>query len=484
VITPTRDDSWVASLSGAIGGPLGDHALTGRSWWTPIRVMLLMVVVVSALGVLADQPCRADDWTSNRQYTAACYSDVPHLFRLRGLDDGYVPYLDDPADHHNSYEQVEYPVLTGALMYAESLVVPKSWALNDRARFFYDVNAVVMALLAVILVWATALTAGPRPWDAAMVALAPGLLLTGTLNWDLLAVTLTGLSMLLWARRHPVWAGVFLGLGASAKLYPALLFVALFIVCLRAGKLRAFAMALGGGLAAWLVVNVPVMLANFSGWSHFYVMSRERGSDFGSLWLVLSALHGPWSQLTIPQINALGATFFALGCIALVGVGLAAPRRPRYAQLAFIVVVLFLLVNKVNSPQYVLWLIPLAALARPRWRDFLLWSAAQVVYFVAVWWYIIEITNPGKGLPVGGYNAAILLSLVTTTIYAGLVVRDIMRPECDPVRSSTGRDDPGGGVLDEAPDVVTTSSRVLQSSGGSDRDQVENPLRSDMPSAE
>jgi len=317
-----------------------------------------------------------------------------------------------------------------------------------------------------------------------MVALAPGLLLTGTLNWDLLAVTLTGLSMLLWARRHPVWAGVFLGLGASAKLYPALLFVALFIVCLRAGKLRAFAMALGGGLAAWLVVNVPVMLANFSGWSHFYVMSRERGSDFGSLWLVLSALHGPWSQLTIPQINALGATFFALGCIALVGVGLAAPRRPRYAQLAFIVVVLFLLVNKVNSPQYVLWLIPLAALARPRWRDFLLWSAAQVVYFVAVWWYIIEITNPGKGLPVGGYNAAILLSLVTTTIYAGLVVRDIMRPECDPVRSSTGRDDPGGGVLDEAPDVVTTSSRVLQSSGGSDRVQVENPLRSDMPSAE
>jgi uncharacterized membrane protein len=437
---------------------------------------------VSALGVLADQPCRADDWTSNRQYTAACYSDVPHLFRLRGLSDGFIPYLDDPADHNNSYEQVEYPVLTGALMYAESLIVPKSWSLNDRARFFYDVNAVVMALLAAILVWVTALTAGPRPWDAAMVALAPGLLLTSTLNWDLLAVTLTGVSMLLWARRHPVWAGVFLGLGASAKLYPALLFVALFIVCLRAGKLRAFAMALGGGVAAWLVVNVPVMLANFSGWSHFYVMSRERGPDFGSLWLVL---RGPLSQLTVPQINALAATFFALGCIALVGVGLAAPRRPRYAQLAFVIVVLFLLVNKVNSPQYVLWLIPLAALARPRWRDFLLWSAAQVVYFVAVWWYIIEITDPGKGLPSGGYYATIVLSLVSTTIYAGLVIRDILAPEHDPVRSSTGRDDPGGGVLDEAPDAVTTASRVLQPrSSGDDMTgpaHAAKPLSSDMP---
>jgi uncharacterized membrane protein len=150
------------------------------------------------------------------------------------------------------------------------------------------------------------------------------------------------------------------------------------------------------------------------------------------------------------------------------------------------VVVLFLLVNKVNSPQYVLWLTPLAALARPRWRDFLLWSAAQIVYFVAVWWYIIEISDPGKGLPEGAYLAAIVLSLASTAIYACLVVRDIVRPGHDPVRSSTGRDDPGGGVVDEAPDAVTTSSRVLQSSRGSGAGAAHaaKPLRSDMPSEE
>jgi uncharacterized membrane protein len=368
-------------------------------------------------------------------------------------------------------------------MYAESLVVPKSWGLNDRARFFYDVNAVVMALLAAVLVWATARTAGPRPWDAAMVALAPGLLLTGTLNWDLLAVTLTALSMLAWSRRHPAWAGLLLGLGASAKLYPALLFLALFIVCLRAGRMRAFGVALGSGLVAWLVVNVPVMVANFSGWAHFYVMSRTRGADFGSIWLVFSDTHGPLSRLTVSQINTLAAMLFAFGALGLVALGLGARRRPRYAQLAFLVVVLFLLVNKVNSPQYVLWLTPLAALARPRWRDFLLWSAAQLVYFVAVWWYIIEIGNPGKGLPEGAYLAAILLSLASTAVYAALVVRDILRPWHDPVRASTGRDDPGGGVLDEAPDVVTTSSRVLQSRSGSGAAPAHaaKPLSSDMP---
>lgn len=480
VVAPSQDDPWVGSLSGLIGGPLGRFALTGRSWWTPIRVMLLMVVVTCSLGVLADQPCRADDWTSNRQYTAACYSDVPHLFRLRGLAQGFVPYLDDPADHHNSYEQVEYPVLTGALMYAESLVVPKSWVLNDRARFYYDVNAVVVAILAVFLVWVTALTAGARPWDAAMVALAPGMLLTATLNWDLLAVALTAASMFLWSRRHPAWAGVLLGLGASAKLYPALLFVALFIVCLRAGRMRAFAVAAGSGAAAWFAVNVPVMLANPSGWAHFYVMSRERGADFGSIWLVLTDLHGPLSRLTTPQVNTLAAMIFAFGCLGLVALGLGARRRPRFAQLAFLVVALFLLVNKVNSPQYVLWLIPLAALARPRWRDFLLWSAAQFIYFIAVWWYILEIGDPGKGLPEGGYMVAVLLQLGATAAYAGLVVRDVLAPSHDPVRSSTGADDPGGGVLDNAPDVVTASNQVRQRPR---REPVHaaKPLTGDMP---
>jgi uncharacterized membrane protein len=481
VVVPSRDDPWVAALSNVIGGPLGRLAITGRSWWTPIRVLLLMVVVTSALGVLADQPCRANDWTTKAQYTAACYSDVPHLFRLRGLAQGYRPYLDNPSDHGNTYEQVEYPVLTGGLMYAESLVVPKSWQLNDRARFFYDVNAVVMAVLAVFLVWATALTAGPRPWDAAMVALAPGLLLTATLNWDLLAVSLTAASMLLWARRHPAWAGMFLGLGAAAKFYPLLLLIPLFVLCLRAGRLRAFGTTLLTAALAWLAVNLPVLLANPTGWAHFYVKSRNRGADFGSFWLVLSNLHGRLSTLTTPQINTLGATLFALGCLALAALGLMARRRPRYAQLAFLVVVLFLMVSKVDSPQYVLWLIPLAALARPRWRDFLLWSGAQVVYFVAVWWYIIEISTPGKGLPVGGYNLAILLELGSTAAYAALVVRDVLQPENDPVRSSTGRDDPGGGVLDEAPDLLTASHQVGQKSRN-DPDHAANPVTGDIPS--
>ena len=42
---------------------------------------------------------------------------------------------------------------------------------------------------------------------------------------------------------------------------------------------------------------------------------------------------------------------------------LAAPVRPRVAQLAFLLVAGFLILNKVWSPQYSLWLVPLAVLA-------------------------------------------------------------------------------------------------------------------------
>jgi uncharacterized membrane protein len=451
IVRPTQDDPVVEAASTLIGGPWGRHAERGHSWWTPIRWLLLFTVVTCGLGVLADQPCRADDWTSNRQYTAACYSDVPHLFRLRGLAQGFIPYLDDPAQHHDSYEQVEYPVLTGALMWMESLPVPHGWPLNDRARFFYDVNAVVMTFLALIVVWATARTAWPRPWDAAMVALSPGLLLTAGLNWDLLAVAFTSLALLAWARRHPVWAGAFLGLGAAAKLYPALILLALFVVCLRAGRGRVFLRTLAAAVLAWLVVDVPVMIANFDGWVRFYQMSRDRGADFGSFWLVVD-LHQ--RVLTTPVVNAAATGIVLLGAALIVRLGLTAPRRPRVAQLAFLVVSLFVVTNKVVSPQYVLWLIPLAVLARPRWRDFLWWSAAQTAYFFAIWWYVIEITNPGHGLPAAGYVPAVLLELTSTVAFAAFVVRDIRDPSCDPVRTSTGLDDPGGGVVDGVADAI------------------------------
>jgi uncharacterized membrane protein len=142
--------------------------------------------------------------------------------------------------------------------------------------------------------------------------------------------------------------------------------------------------------------------------------------------------------------------------VGIAALALTSAQRPRYAQLAFLVVAAFCLTNKVYSPQYVLWLVPLAALARPRWRDFLIWQAGEVVYFMAIWYFLQQYGSDNKGLPYGWYLAAVVTHVVATAYFAAMVVRDILEPHKDPIRSDgvpEHEDDPGGGVLDLAPDV-------------------------------
>lgn len=105
-----------------------------------------------------------------------------------------------------------------------------------------------------------------------------------------------------------------------------------------------------------------------------------------------------------------------------------------------------------------LWLIPLAALARPRWRDFLIWQAGEVVYFLGIWFYLAYTSSADKhqGLPVEGYQLAIIAHLLTTLYLCAVIVRDILMPERDVVRRD-GSDDPSGGVLDGAEDVFVLS---------------------------
>ena len=99
----------------------------------------------------------------------------------------------------------------------------------------------MLALFLVAGVLATAYCAGPRHrWTALLVAFSPALILSAFINWDLIAMGLMMMALAAWAARRPVLAGVLLGLAIATKFYPVVVLWPLFLLCLRAGRMRAF----------------------------------------------------------------------------------------------------------------------------------------------------------------------------------------------------------------------------------------------------
>ena len=488
-----------------LGGLPGRHAQPAVGWWTPLRVLFALTLLTMTLAWAQKAPCRDGLWAQDRQYRLLCYSDVIALYGSEGLVAGRTPYVDVP---------VEYPVGIGAVMAAASAAA-RWWPVAERYPAFYGLTWVEMAVAALALVWSTALLAGRRRWDAAMLALAPALVVHAMTNWDLAAAALAGLAMLAWARRRPVLAGVLLGLATATKLYPALFLVPLLALCLRADRLRSWALTAAASLATVVLACLPAYVAAPafaagpdgalvavapSAWSQllaggpgafmaalaphrggganallrFVDLNRTRPANWDSLWFVLQHVTGHPLDRVGPIDGApgrLNAAVFAgllLTMAAVVVLALRAPRRPRLPQLYFLALVGFMLTNKVHSPQYVVWLLPLAVLARPSWPAFLAWQATEVLVLPAEWYFFVGLAHPGPypgaGLPEGWFLLAVLARDAAMLSFAALVVRDIWAPERDRVRA-VDVDDPAGGPLDGAPDRLRLPGWLARSPG-------------------
>ena len=430
MVAPTREDPFVRALARGIGGVAGRRIRNGSGFWTVQRILLALLCLGFVVALWQKAPCHAIAWPRGDATGWFCYSDVPHLYRERGLAEGNVPYFET-----GPYQVLEYPVLIGFVMWITAAIARTAGSVDAGAVRFFDLTALLMIASAVVTVLVMVRLLGRRPWDAAMFALAPVVVLSGLINWDLIAVALTTAALLAWARRRPVLAGVLIGLGMATKLYPLFLLGPIFLLCLRTRRGRELAHVLVATVVTWAVVNAPVFLGAREGWQEFWRFNDQRDGDFGSVFYLLELAGRP---LDAGLIDALIFALFASACIGVSWLALAAPRRPRLAQLTFLVVAAFLLVNKVYSPQYALWLLPLAILARPRWRDFLIWQAAESVYWLAIWMHLSGFLAGGAGR---FYYLAVFAHIAGTLWLAALVVRDALRPERDPVRQ-TGDDDP------------------------------------------
>ncbi|GLH95226.1 glycosyltransferase family 87 protein [Phytohabitans aurantiacus] len=463
---PAQSDPFVRGLSQAIGGPLGEHAAGrdqpdgwGGRFWSAARIVLALTCLTLALHWVQKSPCRDGAWADHIQYTKFCYTDVLALYYAEGLNEGKVPYRDHP---------VEYPVVTGYFMGALGLPVHalgESRPELNQALWFYDLNALVLSALAVATVGVILALRRRRPWDAALFALSPALFVTATVNWDLLAIGFFAFGLYAWVKKRPVAAGILLGIAGAAKMWPLFILGPLLVLGLRTARLRPILTTIGTAIATVVLVNLPVALPYRENWDRFFELNTERPIDWGTFWYIGRYLDGKWnsgnagdqgpfqwlSNHVDPQLNYLTYGLFGLCCLGVAALALFAPRKPRVAQLAFLVVAAFLIFSKVWSQQFVLWLLPLAVLARPRWGAFLAWQIAEVLYFVSFYGELLGASGK-QVFPEGVFVLAASLRLITVGVLCGLIVRDILKPEQDRVRD-TYEDDPDGGFFDGAPDA-------------------------------
>ncbi len=455
---PSREDPVVASLSEVVGGPVGDHA-GGRRWLTPVRVLLLVTALTFAIGLVSKSACAADDFDRGPGASARlCDSPVADDYVGLGLVELAWPWSDDAGTRVRWPATDQQPVV-GYVAYLAARathVVTGGPDLGPRYRasagslgdeddgrhdgldgridherlVFTAGVALGLAVLALLTTLALAAARGRRPWDAAGFAAAPVLALAGVTSWDLLSVAAAAGALWAFSRGRLALAGALVGVGAAAGVWPVLLLVAALVVAHLHGRAVELLPAGVTALATWGLLNAPAFLSGRAAWEGVWRQAADRGPEAGSWWTVLDGLTGISDR----------PAFLGAAAMVLVWTGAVvvlcrwAPAPPRLSQVAFLLVAGVALLGVTYRPEQALWLLPLAALARPRWRDLLIWQAGEALWLATASWQQGGFLEPGGGGEGGFAYVAILVRVITTAWLVAMVVRDVTRPERDVVR--------------------------------------------------
>jgi hypothetical protein len=357
------------------------------------RVVLLLALLASLLSFAKFNHCPNTGWQSPDQYVHACYSDIPALYGERSLNKGVWAYS-------SGADSVEYPVIQGAVMWFTAKVIPHG--INN---YFYG-SALLLALLFIFI---SLLVFRMKPEFGYLLPLAPAAVASLYINWDLWAIATMLLAIYWFDRKADVASAVALGIAVSTKFLPIFLLIPIAIIFFRQERISKFFKYSAISAATFAAINLPVALTTPEGWWRFYDLNLNRGSDWGSVWYALSNL-----GIDLTHQNYLSVLCLAIGLTALTIFLLQLRTPPTLAHTAIFVMIIVMAVSKVYSPQYVLWLTPLAIIAMIDKREltvFWFWQGAEVMYHVAIWQHLAQVTGAKFGLPVVAYSVITLIRI-------------------------------------------------------------------------
>lgn len=372
------------------------------------RAIVALAILASLISFLKFSHCESSGWATPDQYIHACYSDIPALYGERGLSKGEWAYA-------NGSDSVEYPVVTGAVMWALAQITPSG---DDSIKNYFNINIFFIALL---LILTSLLIYKFRPEYAYLYPLAPAGIASLYINWDLWAI-ISMVGAIYWFDRKKLdLSALALGISISTKFMPVFLLFPIAFIFLRRNQLHNALRYLFISVATFIAINLPVYLTTPEGWLRFYQLNLSRGSDWGSLWYALTAL-----GFNLANLNYLSILILLAGFAAIAIYILELRNIPSLASLSFIVLATVMCASKVYSPQYVLWLAPLAVIALTDKRDlhaFWIWQGGEFIYHLAIWQHLAMVTGAKFGLPLYGYALATLLRIATTIYLIATLVR-------------------------------------------------------------
>jgi hypothetical protein len=263
-------------------------------------------------------------------------------------------------------------------------------------------------------------------------------------RFDITAVFLVALAFYFVYNQRPGWGGIMLGLATAAKLYPAVIVPILILYFWRGKNDQESAKRLGVGFTfAGMAVTLPFLITGLPGMLNFLKYHSERGVQIESLfasfiWIgretgfttaVSENGHGALNLVSSwSQTLALVSTPLTVGGLLVFYVYLWWVTRPGGRRLradwlilaASLAILWFILANKVLSPQYLVWLLPLA----PFWRSSRVW-----LYFVTL--LLSTIAFPFMVLGVKNVDwqpmLVILARNLLLVVLFGLLLRDFFR---------------------------------------------------------
>jgi hypothetical protein len=325
------------------------------------------------------------------------YSDIPWLYQEHGFFTHGLPYIRVP---------VEYPVITGIFTWITA------WFPGVQGYFM--ATAVAEWLLALGVLW---LLYKLVPRHYYLFALSPLLLVYLMLNWDILGIFLMLLAYKLYTDERWTASGAVFSLGVFAKLFPIFYLPFIAAKLWRDRSIQPLKKMAISFTVVSIVVNAPFMIFGFHNWQTFYSFNATRGGKG----LFIAAVDAVTLMIVLTALALLFRNVLRGGSV------------PRAAAFSFAV---FLMVNKVFSPQYMLWLLVFALVAEwPAWTAWVLAGGGIADYlnaftFLHFTWSPVLHKVPARLGPTGRWYQAELYDLGITARYLAIAVSTIGAVVC------------------------------------------------------